>query len=362
MHAPDIFEDRQAVRDQFLRDCGWAGIVPSPVGNDAAFRRYMRLCRPDGNSAILMESVPDDSALATPGHYIADFLRIAAYLREIGLAAPDVYAADAVSGYVLMQDFGDTSFKAALARGADRGALYALAVDVLSHMRRHSRAGDGGQGIALPRYYDSHVHTGRRRLVDWYWPAVHGAPVPDGMAESYLAAWDTIERSLPPVPQSFLHIDFHFENLMLVDGQAGLARCGILDFQGAMTGPAPYDLANLLEDARVEIPADLRAAMLARFCADMDASEQVLFNAWYRVLATQFHCRVIGQFIRLAVRDGKPQYLPLIPRIAAYIRAGLKDPVLAPLAAWCAEHRLDFTRDDGFDPEHIRPLIRDDAF
>lgn len=129
-----------------------------------------------------------------------------------------------------------------------------------------------------------------------------------------------------------------------------------------MMGPAPYDLANLLEDARTDVPKPLRIEMLEQYCQGMAPAERENFLRWYRVLATQFHCRVIGQFIRLAVRDGKPRYLALIPRVAAYLRDGLADPLLTPLAEWFGAHGLDFTDAGPFDPDAIRPLIRADAF
>jgi aminoglycoside/choline kinase family phosphotransferase len=193
-------------------------------------------------------------------------------------------------------------------------------------------------------------------------PVTRGQRNPDGLVEDYLRVWDGIEATLPPVPYGFLHIDYHFENLMWMPQRTGLARCGILDFQGAMVGPAPYDLANLLEDARIDVPADLRAAMMGRYCQVMNAEERAIFQAWYRILATQFHCRVIGQFIRLAIRDGKPRYMTMIPRLAGYIRDGLKDPVLAPLAAWFTAQGIDFTAVDGFDLDKAAKLIREDAF
>jgi aminoglycoside/choline kinase family phosphotransferase len=392
------FESRRDLRDEFLSRCGWSNAVLRPVGEDCAFRRYFRLQQAD-KTAILMEAVPDGEAIATPGHRLSDFLRIGAALRAGGLVTPEIYKADAANGYLLMQDFGDRSFKRALAEGEDPEQLYRLATDVLI------RLPEAGQGIALPDYYQSHVHTGRRRLVDWYMPAVTGQRLPDGLVEAYLAVWDSIERSLPPCPQGFLHIDFHVENLMLLpshdihsprppagggikgggissaqalsveagppsltlppkDGREGndLRECGLLDFQGAMHGPLPYDLANLLEDARIDVPPALRAAMLERYCAGMNAEERETFLAWYRVLATQFHCRVIGQFIRLAVRDGKPRYLQFVPRVQRYIVEALRQPLLKPLAAWCAEQGIDFTSSYGYDIAAIAPLIRADAF
>lgn len=358
LNPKEFFTARGGMRDSFLRREGWDGVALCAVGEDSAFRRYFRLCRGNGARVILMESVPDGNAIATPGHRLQDFVRIGAYLRGIGLCAPEIFAADEAQGYLLLQDFGDRSFKGAMEAGVSRTDLYALATDVLAHMRRMADI----TAIDLPSYEHSHVHTGRRRVVDWYMPAIAGRRNEDGLAEDYLRVWDAIEEGLPPCPRGFLHIDYHFENLMWRDGQDGLARCGILDFQGAMAGPQPYDLANLLEDARVDVPADLRAAMLERYCADMDAAERTAFMAWYRVLATQFHCRVMGQFIRLLVRDGKDRYVGYLPRVAGYVREGLKDPVLAPLRDWFDARGVDFTRTDIGDADAVRGVVREDAF
>lgn len=351
------FDSRSRLRDDFLRRHGWSNAQIAPVGEDSAFRRYARLRR--GNETqILMEAVPDGEAMATPGHALRDYIRIGNYLRGIGLHTPQIHESDERNGYLLLEDFGDVSFKAAIAGGAERGALYGLAADVLSHLRTKANPG----AMSLPDYYASHVHAGRRRIVDWYTPAVRGAGNPDGLAEEYLAVWDEIEQSLPPCPQGFLHIDYHVENLMWLPQEKNINRCGILDFQGAMAGPLPYDLANLLEDARIDVPAELRAATLDRYCTGMKPDEKENFQNWYRVLATQFHCRVAGQFIRLAVRDGKTRYLAHLPRVTGYLRDGLESPVLGPLKSWFSANKIDFSAAPEIDPARLRTSIRPDAF
>ncbi len=386
-HPPSIqewFDSREGVRNAFLSGAGWDGAKLSPVGEDCAFRRYFRLGK-KSETAILMETVPDGSAIATPGHSLRDFIRIGAFLRAAGLHTPEIYHADSENGYLLLEDFGDVSFKAELLSCQNPRELYALATDVLSFMRRKIGPGE----IELPRYYDSHVHKGLRRIIDWYFPVARGRRNEDGLAEDYLAVWHKIEKQLPPCPQGFLHIDFHVENLMWlpphpdpppvggreeknkpsphggegwVGGQGPLRACGILDFQGAMTGPLPYDLANLLEDARVDVDEYLRRAMLDCYCADMTAEEKDIFKNWYRVLATQFHCRVAGQFIRLAVRDGKDRYLAHLPRVARYLEEGLRHPVLKPLKEWFAAEDIDFRKIPVCDPARVGKFIRDDAF
>lgn len=320
----------------WLARLGWT--EAESVCEDGSTRRYLRAHK-NGKTAIFM----DCAGPALPGHALDDFVRIGQWLRDIGLRAPDVYEYDAAQGYALVEDFGDLSFRKALARGADPQRLYAQAAAVLTQIAVHPCP------LALPNYYESHVHQGRRRLIDWYMPAVRRARNPAGLAEAYLQIWDDIESNLPPCPKGFLHIDYHAENLMLVDGQVGL-----LDFQGAMTGPLPYDLANLLEDARADVPGALRAGILREYDEP--------FQSWYRVLGTQFHCRVIGQFVKLALRHGKPHYLMHVPRLKRLIGAALGDPLLAPLERFFSEIGLDFAVENDLNVAEIAQFIQDDAF
>jgi aminoglycoside/choline kinase family phosphotransferase len=351
------FDGRKALRTSFLERHAWHEAEMTPIGDDSAFRRYFRLRKGD-YAIVLMEAVPDNESFATPGHSLRDFGRIGAYLRAIGVNAPHLYAVDEANGYMLLDNFGDTSFKIAAGQGADKNELYGLAVDVLRHLRQNAAPG----AIALPDYYASHVHTGRRRIVDWYMPALRGVQNQDGIADSYLAVWNEVEAALPSCSRGFLHIDYHFENLMWLPENEGLSRVGVLDFQGAMIGPLPYDLANLLEDVRVDVPEDLRWMMLARYCDGMTGPEMEAFENWYRVLATQFHCRIAGQFIRLAVRDGKDRYLQHLPRVARYLREGLEHPVLKPLKEWFGVHGVSFTAVPAVDISRLSRLIRPDAF
>lgn len=292
----------------FLENQGWS--VVAPVAQDGSSRQYFRVEK-NGRGAIFM----DASAAPSVGHRAADFIRIGAWLRGIGLRAPEIYAADEGAGFLILEDFGDLTLKKALARGEDARVLYGAAHEILQRLR------EARCDLDLPDYYQSHVHRNHRFVIDWYAPELDAA--------EYLAVWAEIEKFLPPVKKNFVHVDFHAENLMWLEGGA----IGILDFQGAMRGPAAYDLASLLEDARLDVPAEIRAEILK------DYDEEFLLP--YHVLAMQFHCRVIGQFIKLA-GEGKAHYLEHIPRLEAYIRAGLEQPVLAPLKAFFSARGLDF--------------------
>lgn len=329
----------------FIERHGWA--IENSVGQDSSIRRYFRVQK--GKSrAVLMETVPDGSTHATPGHSLGDFIRIAEWLRAIGLKAPEIYEEDREGGYLLLEDLGQTCFRDALDNGQPSEELYQLGKDVLDHIAAQDCP------LELQDYYVSHVHRRHRRVVDWFMPLVRGRVNEVDLVESYRHVWHEIEAAQPRPEFGFLHIDFHAQNLMWLPEESGLQRCGILDFQGAMIGPRPYDLANLLEDARCDVPTDVKAHILSQ----LSDAERI----WFRILATQFHCRVIGQFIKQAVIDKNPAYLKHIMRLQNYLAEGLKDPVLAPLANWFAQHNIDFTRVVPLENlDILRDLIAEDA-
>ena len=132
--------------------------------------------------------------------------------------------------------------------------------------------------------------------------------------------------------------DFHSPNLLWLPERRDIARVGLLDFQDAVMGPAAYDLASLLQDARVDVPEALEVALLGRYVrsrSEIDEdSTRASFIALYATLAAQRASKILGIFARLDRRDGKPQYLRHMPRVWRYLQRSLAHPSLAPLKAW----------------------------
>ena len=107
-------------------------------------------------------------------------------------------------------------------------------------------------------------------------------------------------------------------------------------------GPAAYDLASLLQDARVDVPEGLEITLLGRYARsarEADPSfDTAAFAQVYATVAAQRATKILGIFARLDMRDGKPQYLRHMPRILGYLQRSLAHPSLAPLREWYASH------------------------
>lgn len=344
-------------RAAFLQQAGWPTAAFEPVGEDWSIRKFYRLKKGE-RSAILIESLPDTDPNAPSGHLLGDFVRIAEKLRGIGLSVPEIYAADPATGFLLTEDFGATSFRDVLDKKfLPQQQLYMLATDVL--VRLHEQ----GQGITdVPDYFQSYVHKGRRRLVDWYMPIALSRPNPAGLVDDYMDVWDEIMNTLPVPQKGFQHIDFHLQNLLWLPGREGIAQCGVIDFQGGMHGPVPYDLANLLDDIRVLVPENIRAPCLERFLHAVPAGDREALQGWYDVLAAQFHSRILGQVYKLALVANKTRLLKYMPIVTDHFKRGLKKPILKPLKNWLEKQGVIDLIIPDFDPEKARAVIAKDAF
>ncbi|MFA7276392.1 MAG: phosphotransferase [Pseudobdellovibrionaceae bacterium] len=344
-------------RADFYASTGWGGASELPVGEDWSQRKIFRIKKKD-KTAIVMHAVPDDDPRATPGHKLGDYIKIADYLRSLELSAPEVFAQNLKGGLLLVEDFGDDSFSRLLGMGEGRTHdLYLIATNALIHLHQQARS----KPIELPNFYDGHVYKGRRRIVDWYMPFARGQRNAEGLVEDYERIWKGIEKNLPSIPHQFQHIDFHPGNLMWLPERDHVQQVGILDFQGAMNGPVPYDLVNLLEDARRIVSEPIRLECLERFLKSLAEDERDAFAQWYPVIACQFHSRVIGQAIKLAL-SGKTALLPLIPTLQRYMMRDLENETLKPLKDWFMRQNITFGENCDVNRNAAERLIRPDAF
>jgi hypothetical protein len=159
---------------------------------------------------------------------------------------------------------------------------------------------------------------------------------------AFRALWSEALQPALEAPPTWVLRDFHSPNLLWLAKHKGLARLGILDFQDAVLGPAAYDLASLLQDARVDVAETTELALLGRYLRRRSAADPSFdgteFIRIYVTLASQRASKILGIFARLDRRDGKPQYLRHMPRIWGYLQRSLAHPALAQLNAWYGEH------------------------
>jgi hypothetical protein len=298
----------------FLARHGFSPGDAEPLAQDASFRRYLRI-RGD-RPAVLMDAPPPED--------IRPFLRIAEHLKRVGLRVPTILAADETQGLVLEEDLGDDLLSALLDRGEPVEPLLDAAVDALVLMQRAPAPG------RLPLWEAPVMaQTAMGTLFDWWWPARFGSPAPQAVREDVADALASMLEPVAAGPRGFVHRDFFAGNLLRLPD----AGVGIIDFQGAAIGHPAYDLVSLLQDARRDIAPAARQRGLDRYLAARPELDAANFRAAFVACAAQRHLRVACQWVRLALRDNRPQYLAYGPRTWRLLEDALAEPAAAPLAA-----------------------------
>lgn len=329
--------EREAHIAGFLMHAGWGAAERGLLAGDASFRRYDRL-HLNGQTAVLMDAPP-------PMENVGPFINVASLLARLGFSAPKILAEDRARGLLLLEDLGDDTYTTLLRRGHDEQALYELATDVLIEVRRRAPADALG---ALAVFDDARCLREVSLLLDWYWPAIKGEPAPDSVRAEFETAWRAALPGMWKAGGTATLFDFHVDNLLVLPGREGFQACGLLDFQDAVAGPTPFDLASLLEDVRRQVPPALANAMVDRYLKgnpDLSAAD---FRSAYAVSAAQRNTRIAGTFTRLLKRDSKPAYQRYMPRVWELLNQDIAHPAMAPVKHWFDRH---------LSPAERRPVI-----
>lgn len=306
--------DRSQDIETFLAESGWADTTRTKVAGDASQRRYDRLRRSTGATSILMDAPP------MTGEDVRPFIQVAAHLRSVGLSAPEIFAHNIPKGLLLIEDFGDALFADLMARNPDLElSLYEAAADVLVQLQ-------GGAKPVLAVCNGHWLIQMLDPLFEWYVPDPSQADL-----EDFWKLFTPMAHEVAARNDVVILRDYHAQNLILLPDRIGAARVGILDFQDAMLGHSAYDLVSILQDARRDVPTLLEEKVLSYFVAQTGQDDST-FRAAYALLGLQRNLRILGIFARLGLRDGKTDYIDLIPRVWGYVIRNLQHPDLTALA------------------------------
>lgn len=297
-----------------------AGLSLTTASADASYRRYFRV-HGAGSTRILMDAPPEHEDCRA-------FVRVARLLRAVGVNAPEVVVEDVENGFVLLEDFGDETYLAAVERGVDPAGPYRDAIAALVRMQCLTVGVE-----ALPSYDERLLRFELSLFTDWFLALQAGIDPPAWLP----ALEDRLVAAALDQPQVFVHRDYHSRNLMLVRDR----NPGVLDFQDAVFGPVSYDLVSLLRDAYIRWPEARVDGWIAEYrmqatAAGVDCGPDIhSFRRWFDLMGIQRQLKVAGIFARLCHRDGKTRYLADIPRTLGYARdAARRYRDLAQLAEW----------------------------
>ncbi|WP_170382374.1 aminoglycoside phosphotransferase family protein [Ruegeria atlantica] len=311
--------NRAVLAEALIAQTPWSNAIRTPLAGDASHRRYERLTDPDtGQTAVLMDSAPDK---AEP---VEAFVRMAKYLRKIGLSAPEIYAEDTEFGFLLLEDFGDDLFARVLEQHPKKEReLYEAATDVLIELHK-------APTLSLPSYDPTLMTELAALAFTKYAQAVFGEHDTDARVRFEHRFSDILHRETSG-SKVVVQRDYHAENMIWLPNREGVKRVGLLDFQTAMLGHPAYDLVSMLQDVRRDVSPGTEMRMVNRYITATGVNDHD-FRTAYAVLGAQRNLRILGVFARLATEHGKPNYIDLIPATWAHLMRDLNHPALVTVS------------------------------
>lgn len=341
----------------FLEKAGKATAHRTFLMGDASTRAYEVVQDSQGQTHVLMNAPQQTdgppirngkpySQIAHLAESVTPFVAIADTLKARGIAAPEIYQQDLDAGLLLIEHLGSVSFLDQ--HGAPVPERYEMAAELLALVHRDKWPSDiaaaSGVRHQIPPYDRRAMLIETELVLDWYVPFITGREATSANRSSFEAAWNAVLDRLKTAEKNIVLRDFHSPNIIWREEREGLDRLGIIDFQDAVIGPSAYDVASLAQDARVTISRELEAQIVAAYHSkrlDSDSSfDAERFDEAYAIMAAQRNSKLLGIFVRLDRRDGKPAYIAHLPRIRDYLNRSLSHPALEPVRRWYEEMGL----------------------
>ena len=185
------------------------------------------------------------------------FVNVQRYLSLNAIPVPEIFWDDSPQGFVLLEDLGDLTLEAALTGSqpcADRSAGTVRRWIFCWRCRIRRIIAPRASCVAFGLAFDV-----EKLMWELDFFLTHmikqfcAQPLPPGDEAALRGQFWKITALLARQPRVLSHRDYHSRNLMVCQG-----RLRVIDFQDARLGPCQYDLASLLYDSYVVLPADLR--------------------------------------------------------------------------------------------------------
>ncbi len=282
-----------------------------PASVDAGARRYFRLASrgPQGPTMIAVDAPPPQKCL--------EFAKLALMLTQAGVHTPQVYASDFSNGFMLITDFGRTTYLDIL-EPSDLLSAQPLFDDAINALIRWQCA---THAEALPIYDEIFIRRELELFPTWYLERHLGITVDHAMRAALDLVFTTLVDSALAQPAVFMHRDYMPRNLMVSPPNPG-----VIDFQDAVMGPITYDVVSLFRDAFISWDESFELDCIAKYwerAKKAGLPVRADFAQFYRELewmGLQRHLKILGLFARLYYQDGKERYLADTPRFITYAR------------------------------------------
>ena len=273
------------------------------IKGDASFRKFYRN---KNNSSIVVYAKKEK----VKNLLIYDAIN--KILNKNKILSPKLLNQNYKNNYIEVEDFGDITLYKVLKNNKTNKEL--IFRKILKTLRRLQLIEDkevinlNKQKYKVQRYDNKILSNEAKLFSEWYAPRKINRFKIRNFKKKYANEVKKLLSKLNLKNDTFVHRDFHVSNLMYVKNSIA-----VIDSQDALIGNKAYDLASLIDDVRFKTSNQLKNKILNNYFKKLKKTEINKFVNDFEILSVLRNLKIIGIFMRLAVRDNKKKYIKMIP-------------------------------------------------
>ena len=240
------------------------------------------------------------------------------------ILAPNLLSENYINNYIEINDFGDqTLFQILKNKKNNKYVVFKKIIKILNKIQliKDKKVKNFKNKLYKVQEYKNKILFDETKLFcDWYAPKILSKFKSIKFKKKFRLEIKNLLSKLNYKNVTFVHRDFHVSNLMYHN-----KKIAVIDSQDALIGNRAYDLASLIDDVRLKTPNELKEKVFKFYVKTNKKINLEKFKKDFEILSVLRNLKIIGIFMRLAVRDNKRKYLKLIPYAWKLINHRIKE-------------------------------------
>jgi aminoglycoside/choline kinase family phosphotransferase len=234
-------------------------------------------------------------------------------LIKNNIIAPKLLSQNYKKNYIEIQDLGNkTIYQTFIKNKKNHYLILKKVINVLNKIQKikDKKIKNFKKKFYKIKDYNNKILFDETKLfIDWYIPKKLNKKKIDQFRNKFNKEIKVLLSKLNFKNNTFVHRDFHVSNLIINSKN----QIGLIDNQDALSGNRAYDLASLIDDVRYKTSNSLKDKVYNYYLKSNKKIKPEKFKNDFDILSVLRNLKIIGIFMRLAVRDKKKKYLKLIP-------------------------------------------------
>ena len=282
------------------------------IKGDASYRKFFRKKNKNFNSIIVFSKKEKFKNLLV-------YDAINKILNKNGILAPKLYQENYIRNFLEIEDFGNDTIYRILKKKKNKKFIYFKKIikilNKIQAIKNRKIKNFKNSTYIIPKYKREILLNEANIFCDWYVKKNRKK-----FKKKFKEITRNLTYNLSLKNNIFVHRDFHVSNLMIHND-----KLVVIDSQDALIGNRAYDLASLIDDVRFKTSNSFKNKVYNLYIKNQKILNKEKFKNDFEILSVLRNLKIIGIFTRLSKRDGKKNYLKLIPYAWKLINLRIND-------------------------------------